>query len=643
MAARHGNKKNMRVIRFFMVACMLMMAGAVWAQQLSLTGNRNSFSPNEQMTITYSGAEKGDRIVFYHNLSIQPLRQVCEVNAESGSFTPSGLQPGDYRAILVGADGDGKVQIFFTIGDYPLPEGKRIVVLADPHVMAPELVEDPTNARYLYVMSQERKLLPQSYELFSAFLDSVRTLRPDLLLIVGDMTKDGERASNELVSGCLQQLADEGIPTLVIPGNHDMENIGSYVFTSEGLKKTETVSIDEFAAIYMNSGWGLGSERDPNSLTYACDILGGVRFIGIDDCRTPSRGYTKVGDAEYGKVNPETLKWVLAQADKAAEEGKVVIAAIHHQLLQHYVGQERLMASAATEDGESIARQLADHGVRVVLTGHMHTPNVSRIKGYETEGVLTEISCPSIVTYPSQYRILTINDDFSTLSVDTRYMRSSYSFSDVQQAARDKVESTLGKIISDLVPRYMSAFNQMLASFASEPAFASVIEDVPQDPEELSAITEQAFSMTLKKLIFTFYEGNEHLKDAEESIFNQLMSDCATACELVFDQQTPDTRAFLAMTLYYYMLDNAETMLHSMLSDTSYWGTDLADQTDDLYLSVALSDSGESVVLSQVDDSSMPQQIFSPDGICLGSDLNGLPRGLYIIRRGSSSNKVVVR
>ena len=180
-----------------------------------------------------------------------------------------------------------------------------------------------------------------------------------------------------------------------------------------------------------------------------------------------------MGDAEYGKVNPETLEWVLAQADKAAEEGKVVIAAIHHQLLQHYVGQERLMASAATEDGESIARQLADHGVRVVLTGHMHTPNVSRIKGYDTEGVLTEISCPSIVTYPSQYRILTINDDFSTLSVDTRYMRSSYSFSDVQQAARDKVESTLGKIISDLVPRYMSAFNQMLATFASEPAFAS--------------------------------------------------------------------------------------------------------------------------------------------------------------------------
>lgn len=632
----------MRDIRFFIVACVLMMAGTIQAQQLSLTGNRISFSPDEPMAITYSGAEKGDRIVLYHNLSVVPLKQACEVSAESGSFIPSGLQPGDYRAVLVGAGGDGKVQIFFTIGDYALQEGKRIVVLSDPHVMAPGLVEDPTNEKYLFYMSQERKLLPQSYELFSAVLDSVRALRPDLLLIVGDMTKDGERSSNELVASCLQQLSDEGIPSLVIPGNHDLENISPYAYTANGLRKTETVSIDEFEAIYMNFGWGLGSERDPNSLSYACDIFDGVRFIGIDDCCLPSRGYTKVGDAEYGKVNPATLEWVLAQVDKAAEQNKVVIVAIHHQLLYHYVGQERLMASAATDQGESIARTLADHGVRVVLTGHMHTPNISRIRGLETDGIITEIACPSTVTYPVQYRILTLSDDFSTLSVNTRSLRSSASFSDVQQAAYDKVEATLGKTISDLVPRYMYAFNQMLASFAGDPAFAGVVEDVPQDPEELSALAELAFSGTLKKLIFTFYEGNENLKDAEKSIFSQLKSDCTTACELVFDQQTSDTKAFLALSLYYYVLDNAENIFHSMLSDTSNWGTELADQTDDLYTTVALREGDAGIDTRRAVDSTT-LQIYSPDGIRMGSDLKNLPRGLYIVRKGTSSNKVVVR
>ena len=264
------------------------------------------------------------------------------------------------------------------------------------------------------------------------------------------------------------------------------------------------------------------------------------------------------------------------------------------------------MASAATDQGESIARTLADHGVRVVLTGHMHTPNISRIRGFETDDVITEIACPSTVTYPVQYRILTLSDDLASLSVDTRSLRSSANISDVQQAAHDKVEATLGKIISDLVPRYMYAFNQMLASFAGDPAFAGVIEDVPQDPDELAALAELAFSGTLKQLIFTFYEGNEHLKVAEESIFSQLKSDCATACELVFDQQTPDTKAFLALSLYYYVLDNAENMLHSMLSDTSNWGTELADQTDDLYVNIALRGADASIAVSRAEDHATP-------------------------------------
>ena len=266
----------------------------------------------------------------------------------------------------------------------------------------------------------------------------------------------------------------------------------------------------------------------------------------------------------------------------------------------------------------------------------------SRIKGFETDDVITEIACPSTVTYPVQYRILTLSDDLSTLSVNTRSLRSSASFSDVQQAAYDKVEATLGRTISDLVPRYMYAFNQMLASFAGDPAFAGVVEDVPQDPEELLALAELAFSETLKKLIFTFYEGNENLKDAEKSIFSQLKSDCATACELVFDQQTPDTKAFLALSLYYYVLDNAENIFHSMLSDTSNWGTELADQMDDLYTTVALREGDAGIDASRAEDSTT-LQIYSPDGIRMGSDLKKLPRGLYIVRKGTSSNKVVVR
>ena len=130
---------------------------------------------------------------------------------------------------------------------------------------------------------------------------------------------------------------------------------------------------------------------------------------------------------------------------------------------------------------------------------------------------------------------------------------------------------------------------------------------------------------------FTMAAQDGKKEDMKEKFFQAKVKEMVYRLDITDEQKPEFVKVYRAYT---------DAMREAF---ASYWGTDLADQTDDLYLSVALSDSGESVVLSQVDDSSMPQQIFSPDGICLGSDLNGLPRGLYILRRGSSSNKVVVR
>lgn len=633
----------MEKIKCLLAACLFTFAGTAAAQQLSLKGGSQTYSPDAPVTITYSGASQGGQVLLYHNASLFPLKQKCQTDGAQGDFTASGLLPGSYRAVLTDASGAERADVSFSVADYPLPKGKRIFVISDPHVMAPELVEDPTNERYLYIMSRDRKLMPQSYELFAAALDSARALHPDLLIIVGDMTKDGERASHELVAACLQQLAYEGIPSLVIPGNHDLECIGSLAFTAKGERVTDNVSLDEFTAIYQNFGWGTESERDPHSLSYAVDIFDGVRFIGIDDCRIPSRGDTAIGIAEYGRVNPATIDWVLEQADKAREEGKVVIAAIHHQLIQHYVGQERLMASAATEHGDSIARLLADHGIRVALTGHMHMPSVSRIRGFETDGHITEISMASTVTYPSQYRILTLSDDLASLSVDTRYIRQTASIDDVLLAAREKVESTLSKSIAELVPRYLPTFNQMLAGFASDPVFAEVLSDVPQDTDELARIAYLSFAETMKKVLFTLSEGDEQLKDAEEGIFEQLRKDCETASDLIFDQQTPDTRAFLALTMYYFMLDYAENPFHSMFSDTSYWGTELADQTDDLYLTVDLKGNGSGIQLTQAGGMEAPLMVCGIDGIVRHETMENLPRGIYVVRQGGKTYKIVKR
>ena len=133
----------------------------------------------------------------------------------------------------------------------------------------------------------------------------------------------------------------------------------------------------------------------------------------------------------------------------------------------------------------------------------------------------------------------------------------------------------------------------MINEFAAIPDFAGIVDDVPSDPNELTAIAVEAFGNSLRQIVFTISEGNEHLKDAVKLVTEQLEKDCDKLCDLVFDNQNESTRSFLSYAMFGYLMEMAESSLKSMLSDTSYLGTNMANQTDDLYLTIALKDVDE--------------------------------------------------
>lgn len=626
------------------VAWMAGMSLTVSAQQLSLSGDKVSFAPGETIGIRYEGADSGDKILLYHNLAMLPLKEKGVANGDAGLYeVEKPLQPGDYNAVLIGKSGEEKASVAFAVEEEPLPkEGHRIFVMSDIHVMSPDLVIDPANSLYVKDMADSRKLQAESYEIFCAYVDTIKALRPELVIIPGDLTKDGELQSHQTVAAKLQELLDMGIPTLVIPGNHDMENDNGRIYTATGRQKVERFTPEQFEQVYYNFGLKDALDRDPISLSYVCEPIEGLRFIGIDDCRIPSRGDTKYGDGEYGRIRPATLEWILTQADRAKEDGKVVVAAVHHQLMYHYNGQERVMPSAATENGDSIARLFADHGIRVVLTGHMHMPNVSRVVGFEGADTITEVNLASTICYPSQYALLTVSDDLSSMRMDMRALKSTESLPHLQSSARMKVDGNLDNSIASLAMGYMSTFNNLLKDYASIPEFAGIIDDVPTDPNELSAIAIEAFGGTLRKVFFTASEGNEHLTDAVDVVLNELEEDCDKACSLIFDQQNESTRSFLSYAMYGYMMEMGEGIVKSMLSDTSHLGTPLADQTDDLYLTIALKDVQNGIVETEMISQDGIGHIYDIAGKVVSFD-GKLPKGVYVVKTGNKVKKVLVK
>ena len=101
--------------------------------------------------------------------------------------------------------------------------GKVIYVASDIHVMDSSLVINEGSALTYYI-DQDRKMLSQSTEAFQAVIDSAIIHQADVLLICGDLTKDGEKIGHERVSRMLGKALLAGIKTFVIPGNHDIRN-----------------------------------------------------------------------------------------------------------------------------------------------------------------------------------------------------------------------------------------------------------------------------------------------------------------------------------------------------------------------------------------------------------------------------------
>ncbi len=105
----------------------------------------------------------------------------------------------------------------------------KIAIISDTHVMAPQLLVSDGTAIEEY-LTRDRKMLRESAEILDTLVASILELKPDMVLVTGDLTKDGERTSHHLVAGQLQRLVDSGIQVLVVPGNHDINNPDAKVY-----------------------------------------------------------------------------------------------------------------------------------------------------------------------------------------------------------------------------------------------------------------------------------------------------------------------------------------------------------------------------------------------------------------------------
>lgn len=284
---------------------------------------------------------------------------------------------------------------------------KKIMVIADPHVFAKELY-DPASKSFQDMMEGQRKMLDLSEEVWWQLIDTALAHKPDLVLIPGDLTKDGEKQSHAVVQSGLQQLTEAGIQWLVIPGNHDIGGKAYKYFGDEKEELTDVMEANE---------WPYGDR------SFAVEPFEGLTVLGIDGSDN---------NAGTGSLSAQQLNSIIAEADKAREKGNMIIAMSHWQLMDHFDEQGTLESACQFKNVAAIRDSLMHHGVRLVLTGHFHVNGITTWR--DTTGLtndsIVEITTGSPITFPCPYRLLTISADRSQVTVETDYIRSAQTVGD---------------------------------------------------------------------------------------------------------------------------------------------------------------------------------------------------------------------
>ena len=274
------------------------------------------------------------------------------------------------------------------------------IIATDIHYLARSLTDGGSRFQYM-VEHGDGKIVTYIDQITDAFLEEVFIQKPDILILSGDLTLDGEKKSHEELAEKLYRVKNAGIPVLVIPGNHDINNRRAAQYKGEERSPAEFTTPEEFRYIYRDFGYDEAVSEDPLSLSYVYQVDEYNRMLMLDTCQYQQKAL--VG----GAILSDTYDWIEGQLEDAWSNGINIIPVAHHNLLDQ---SEIYVDDCTIEHGEQLASMLEDWGVPLFLSGHLHVQHTKRSE--EHQGIW-EMVTSSLATPACQYGRLIFRDDGS--------------------------------------------------------------------------------------------------------------------------------------------------------------------------------------------------------------------------------------
>lgn len=256
-------------------------------------------------------------------------------------------------------------------------------------------------------MVTEQYFVKESHSIVSSVFEKItEDKETDIVIIPGDLVKNGEKESHNSFIKELYKLKESGKKVYVITAGHDY-NDSAYILKDDGCKPVEGTDYDELCDMYRDFGYGDAIAFDGPTHSYMAEIADGIRMLAI---HCDSKNQPK------GTMDDRLMAWAKEQLDKAKVDGCDVFAICHYPIIPP-VPVFDLVGDAKIRDWREVASFLADNGVELVLTGHMH---IQSINEFHTEkgNRLIDICTACLVGSPGKYRKITV-DESSVLKVSS--------------------------------------------------------------------------------------------------------------------------------------------------------------------------------------------------------------------------------
>lgn len=284
----------------------------------------------------------------------------------------------------------------------------KITFIADTHHFS-ETLTDGGRAYQLRSGSDQKCLLETGAIIDSAF-DFISKSDTEAVMVVGDVSDDGERVSHEEFREKVKKL-NKTKPVYIVTATHDWccdENPRTY-FDTEVSTDVPTIPHEELREFYYDYGPKQAIAEYITHLglpSYVVDLSDTVRLLAINDDQDGE------GCSGYSE---EHLCWIEEQIKKAAADGKVMVGMEHHLIMPHV---HPLISGFGMTIGkrEMRASRLADAGLKYMFVGHSHIHRVSEFVS-EKGNKIIQVNVGSLTGFPSS--IVNVTIDGEQVSIDT--------------------------------------------------------------------------------------------------------------------------------------------------------------------------------------------------------------------------------